>query len=185
MRNLIYLLVIIAIGYGAYSHFNKNPGADFVFQVPEDNDGLISMSNGNVRGEFTKIGNFEIELRVFGTSSNFSKEGPFALMTDTIFASSREQANSAFNRFLCEKGAVDKASLIQLIITDPQSREQIEELAQNNQNRNCAYLSGTSYHMDRVYVNDKELKGLRFTSTSKSDPYKFIKVDDFKLVPCN
>ena len=184
MRNLVYLLVIAAIGYGAYSHFIKGSGPDVVFDESDGNDSFITMSNGDIKGEFTRIGDFEIELRVFGTNSDFPKSGPFALMTDMVFASTRDQANSAFNRFLCEKGAVGQASLIQLVINDPQSRSQIEELAANSKERNCAYLSGTSYHLDRVFENGEEMEGLRFTSTSKIDPYKFIKVDEFRLIPC-
>ena len=185
MRNLVYLLIIAAIGYGAYSHFSSRGGPDVAFEESDANGSFVTMSNGNVKGEFTRIGDFEIELRVFGTSNDFPKEGPFALMTDMVFASSRDQANSAFNRFLCEKGAVGQASLIQLIINDPQSRNQINELAANSQQRNCAFLSGTSYHMDRVFMDGEEMEGLRFTSSAKSDPYKFIKVDEFRLIPCN
>lgn len=102
-----------------------------------------------------------------------------------IFASSSDQANSSFNRYLCEKGAVGQASLIQLIIDDPDSRSQIEEIADNPKNRNCAYLSGTSYHMDRIFMNGEEMKGLRFTSSAKGDPYKYIKVDEFRLISCS
>jgi hypothetical protein len=185
VRNLIYLIIIAAIGYGAYTYFIRSGGPDVTIDESDGNGSFITMSNGNVKGEFTRIGDFEIELRVFGTSSDFPKEGPFALMTDMVFASSRDQANSAFNRFLCEKGAVGQASLIQLIINDPQNRSQIEELASNSKQRNCAYLSGTSYHMDRVFMNGEEMEGLRFTSSAKSDPYKFIKVDEFKLIPCD
>lgn len=184
MRNLIFLVVLVAVGYGAYSHFYKSSGPVVAVDESGDNGSVITMSNGDVKGEFTRIGDFEIELRVFGTSSDITKSGPFALMTDMIFASSRDQANSSFNRFLCEKGSVGEASLIQLIVNDPQSRGHINELESNSNQRNCAYLSGTSYHLDRVFINGDELKGLQFTSSAKSDPYKFIKVDEFRLIPC-
>ncbi len=185
MRNLIYLLVIAAIGYGAYTHFSKGSSSGIVLNEDGANGDFVTITNGDVEGEFTKIGDFEIELRVFGSTSKIPNEGPFALITDHVFASSRDQANSAFNRYLCEKGAVGQASTLQLIVKDPQSRKQIDEMAENRGQRNCAYLSGTSYHMDRIFIDGHEMKGLKFTTSAKSDPYKFIKVDEFRRIPCN
>lgn len=183
MRSILIILSVIGIGGGLYHYFTLP--SEIVIQEASEKGGLVTIKSQNVKGEYTTVGDFDMELRVFGTNHDFSRAGPFLLVSDLIVAVDRNEAETVFHRTGGEENIIGKAGMMNLIIQDEESGNELHSILGHTDERNCAALSGTAYHLEHFYVDDKELTDFRLTAEMNSDPYKVYKIDKLRIVPCN
>ena len=182
MRSILIILELIGIGGGLYHYFTLPP--EVAILEPSERGGLVTMKTKNVKGEYSTVGEFDMELRVFGTNRDFSRAGPFLLVSDLIIAVDRHEAEAVFHRTGGEENIIGKAGMMNLIIQDEDSSNELHSIFGHTDERNCASMSGTTYHLEHFYADDKELTDFTLTSEMNSDPYKVYKINRLRIVPC-
>lgn len=181
MRNPALLLIIASFVYLAYHKFTASE-----VSVITSSDGVLLLEKGRNKMELEELGEVTVDLRLFGAQPNKDTGGvgPFVFVSHMVFATPLATNEAIFDKFLCERKSVDKASLIQLIISDNEIESIFENIAEI-EGRRCARLEGVSYEISRFFLDEEDItESMQFTPAPNSDPWKMLKVTGLSRIDC-
>lgn len=185
MRDHLVVLALI-VGMAGYFYHLQSTRRDSI-EITESGEN-IEITNKNNKFLLSQSPEFSLDLRVFGYNENDASvdEGPFSVITHFFVATPLDVNEEVFDKYLCERKSLEKASLIQIIVDDSELRNKIKKLEKAANPRGCARITGRGlYLLEYTYKEEKRNpQGWQMMGQFATEPRKMILLTDIEDVPC-
>lgn len=187
------ILLILAIGLFAVgiNCYNKFMSQKMTIQS-EGTGEEVHIQNKDYSYIFEKIGDVDVNLRIFGYNSIDKAFGgrdmvQYGVLSYLFIAAPMELNNRIFDKYFCERRSAEQSSMLQIIAENARVKNAINDLARSPQGQ-CAHIQGTALTLKEYQYKNNEPQTLwNFAGISSHfnyDSRKFILLSDIEAVPC-
>jgi hypothetical protein len=187
----VLFIIAILVAWWEYSNHHRAPGVSLSSTFDRKSAGdQIEVDMGPYHYVYIKQGDVDVDLRVYGYNNveqmfGGQDVGPYAVISHMFIAVPKDLNNQAYDKYLCERSAMDSASMFQVITPTTPLRKQVNSIARSKSG--CANVKGAALTLSEYTFNGGESRtkweiggGQQFSF----DPKKFLMLSDITEIPC-